>query len=174
MLPEEEQIGHLLKQINEQGISHLTIGGVAALLYGLERPTYDIDIAVPEDIEVLEKVLEILEDLGYRTVHRCPPPHDYLMEMDFITPQFMKDKGCVEFRNEEEAYFPIDILAVEQVLFEEISSGSIKIPYEDFFIVCPNLDTLIKMKEEVGRPRDNDDVEKLKAIRKKLNRKHYE
>jgi hypothetical protein len=174
MLPEERQIGDLLKQINDNGLSHLTIGGIAAILYGLERPTYDIDIAVPEDIEILGKILMILKKMGYKTVHRCPFPHDYLMEIDYITPQFMKDKGCLEFRNEEGAFFPVDILAVEPSLFGELSNGSIRIPYQDSYIVCPSLDMLIQMKEEVGRPQDKDDIDKLRIIQKKLKEKHYE
>jgi hypothetical protein len=174
MLPEEQQIRDLLEQMNDNGISHLTIGGIAAILYGLERPTYDIDIAVPEDLEILEKMLDILKKMGYKTVHRCPFPHDFLMEIDYITPQFMKDKGCLEFRNEDEAFFPVDILAVDPLLFKEISNGSIRIPYQGSFIVCPSLEVLIEMKEEVGRPQDKDDIEKLRIIQKKLKGKHYD
>ena len=174
MLPEEQQIRDLLEAMNENGIDHLTIGGIAAILYGLERPTYDIDIAVPEDLEILEKILDILKKMGFRTVHRCPFPHDFLMEIDYITPQFMKDKGCLEFRNEEKAFFPVDILAVDPPLFEEISNGCIKIPYQGSNIVCPSLEVLIQMKKDIGRPKDKDDIEKLQLIQKKLKEKHYD
>lgn len=174
MLPEEEQIRDLLKWLNEKNIPHLAIGGIAAILFGVERPTYDIDIAVPDDTSMIEAVLDIVKRLGYITVHKCPSPHDFLMGIDFVTAQFIKDKGCVEFRNEEKAYFPIDVLAVGKEKFEEISGGKIEIPFHGTFIICPNIDKLIEMKEEVGRPEDLEDVKKLKEIRDKLKNKYYE
>jgi len=39
----------------------------------------------------------------------------------FITAQFIMDKQCVEFRNEELELFPVDILAVGKDLFQELS-----------------------------------------------------
>ncbi|MFQ6121014.1 MAG: hypothetical protein ACE5KE_14155 [Methanosarcinales archaeon] len=174
MLSEENQISNILRKLNREGIPYLIIGGVPTILYGVERPTYDIDIAVPEDLEVLTEIMDILRGLEYNSIHRCPFPHDFLMPIDFITAQFIIDKGCVEFRNEELELFPVDILAVGMDLFQELSEEAITIPFKNTFMLCPSIQKLIEMKETVGRPEDIEDVRKLRQILGKLEKKYYE
>jgi hypothetical protein len=95
MLSEEKQISDILRELNrEAGIPYMIIGGFPTILYGVERPTYDIDIAVPEDLDVLTEIIDVLRGLEYNSIHRCPFPHDFLMSIDFITAQFIIDKGC--------------------------------------------------------------------------------
>lgn len=126
MPSEENQISNILRKLNSEGIPHIIIGGVPTILYGVERPTYDID------------------------------------------------KQCVEFRNEDLELFPVDILAVDKDLFQELSKEVIKIPFEKTFMACPSIQKLIEMKEAVGRPEDMEDVRKLRQILVKLEKKYYE
>jgi len=174
MPSEENQISNILRKLNKEGIPHMIIGGVPAILYGVERPTYDIDIAVAEDLEVLAEIIDILRGLEYNSIHKCPFPHGFLMSIDFITAQFIIDKQCVEFRNEELELFPVDILAVGKDLFQELSKEVIKIPFKNTFMLCPSIQKLIEMKEAVGRPEDMEDVRKLRQILGKLEKKYYE
>jgi hypothetical protein len=174
MPSEENQISNVLRKLNSKGIPHRIIGGVPTILYGVERPTYDIDIAVPEDLGALTEVIDILRELEYTSIHKCPFPHDFLMPIDFITAQFVIDKQCVEFRNEELELFPVDILAVGKALFQELSKEVIKIPFKNTFMLCPSIQKLIEMKEAVGRPEDIEDVRKLRQILGKLEKKYYE
>ena len=174
MLPEEKQIINILKKLNSEKIPHIIIGGVPTILYGVERPTYDIDVALPEDLEALTKIIDILKGLGYSSVHKCPFPHDFLMPIDFITSQFIMDKGCVEFRNEDLELFPVDILSIGDELFQEVLKEGITIPFEDTSMFCPNIQKLIEMKEAVARPEDLEDAKKLRQIQKKLDKKYYE
>lgn len=174
MLSEENQIAEILKILNEENIPHMVIGGVSAILFGVERPTYDIDIAVPEDEKLITSIIDILKNTGYKSTHRCPFPHDFLMSIDFITAQFIIDKGCVEFRNEDLELFPVDILAVKKDFFQELSHEGIEIPLGDTIMLCPSIQKLIEMKEEVGRPEDIEDIKKLKQIMGKLEKKYYE
>ncbi len=96
------------------------------------------------------------------------------MPVDFITAQFIIDKGCVEFRNEDLGLFPVDILAVRENLFEELRREVIRIPFGDTIILCPSIKKLIEMKKEVGRPEDIEDIKKLRQIMGKLEKKYYE
>lgn len=174
MPSEENQISDILRKLNREGIPYMIIGGVPTILYGVERPTYDIDIAVPEDLGLLTKIIGILRELEYTSIHKCPFPHDFLMPIDFITAQFVIDKQCVEFRNEELELFPVDILAVGKDLFQELSKEVVKIPFTNTFMRCPSIQKLIEMKEAVGRPEDIEDVRKLRQILGKLEKKYYE
>jgi len=174
MPSEENQISNILRKLNSEEIPHIIIGGVPTILYGVERPTYDIDIAAPEDLDVLTAIIGILRELEYTSIHKCPFPHDFLMPIGFITAQFVIDKQCVEFRNEELELFPVDILAVGKDLFQELSKEVIKIPFEKTFMLCPSIQKLIEMKEAVGRPEDIEDIRKLRQILVKLEKKYYE
>ncbi len=176
MLSEEKQISDILSKLNRKGggIPYMIIGGVPTILYGVERPTYDIDVAVPEDLDVLTEIIGLLRELGYNSIHRCPFPHDFLMPFEFITAQFIIDKGCVEFRNEDLKIFPVDILAVGKDLFQELSKEVITIPFMNTFMLCPSIQKLVEMKETVGRPEDMEDVRKLRLILGKLEKKYYE
>jgi hypothetical protein len=72
MPSEENQISDILRKLNSKGIPHMIIGGVPAILYGVERPTYDIDIAVPEDLAVLTEIIDILKNLEYEDLELFP------------------------------------------------------------------------------------------------------
>jgi hypothetical protein len=176
MLSEEKQISDILSKLNKEGggIPYMIIGGVPTILYGVERPTYDIDVAVPEDLDVLTEIIGLLRELGYNSIHRCPFPHDFLMPFDFITAQFIIDKGCVEFRNEDLEIFPVDILAVGKDLFQELTKEVITIPFMNTFMICPSIQKLVEMKETVGRPEDIEDARKLRIILGKIEKKYYE
>ena len=65
MPSEENQIMDIMEKLNSEKVPHMVIGGVAAILFGVERPTYDIDIAVPEDLAALESVIGVLKKMGY-------------------------------------------------------------------------------------------------------------
>ena len=56
----------VFRALNEPGVRYLVIGGVAAVLHGVERSTFDVDICLlltPENLEAFRKVMA---GLGYQ------------------------------------------------------------------------------------------------------------
>lgn len=70
MPSEENQIGNILRKLNREETPYIIIGGVPTILYGVERPTYDVDIAVPEDLDELSK--EVITIPFKDTFMLCP------------------------------------------------------------------------------------------------------
>lgn len=56
--------------LEEQGIAHAVIGGVALASYGIARTTYDLDLVAPRAAQ--QAIIDHLETLGYRTLYRSP------------------------------------------------------------------------------------------------------
>src|SRR6476619_4945392 len=53
--------------LNERGIRHAVIGGIALASYGLVRNTKDLDLVVEASGQ--DAVIQFLESRGYKTLH---------------------------------------------------------------------------------------------------------
>jgi hypothetical protein len=57
----------VFKSFQKHDVHYVVIGGVAAVLYGVPRATFDVDILIEPTIENAQKLLTALEDAGFGT-----------------------------------------------------------------------------------------------------------
>ncbi|CAN5298812.1 hypothetical protein BH18GEM1_BH18GEM1_18800 [soil metagenome] len=145
-------------------VRYLVAGGIAVNAHGYVRLTDDVDIVVHLDPTNLLRAWSALEELGYR-------PTVPVRAEDFADSatrqRWIREKGMQVLRLWSDLHreTPVDIFVAEPFDFEteyahsysaELSPG-LTVPFV-------RLEALIRMKEQVGRPRDLDDVQHLRWI----------
>ncbi len=154
----------LIGALRAKRIKFLVIGGVAILLYGVRRSTFDLDFLVPKDPKNLEKLLGLLCRLKFKKVYGLSKEKEgagFLGSLRTVRPDLLVRRTAIRVVNGE----TIDILfAKSDELFSfwwsrrrEKTVQRVKVPLLD-------LEDLIQLKEESGRHQDLCDVEELKRL----------
>lgn len=67
----EKLLVSIAKQFDKHNIPYIIIGGQAVLLYGEPRLTKDIDITIGLNIDMVDKIVKIMQDISLK-----PLPED--------------------------------------------------------------------------------------------------
>lgn len=137
----ERELIKIIKLLNKHRIKYLLIGGFAAVLYGVPRSTFDIDIAISLDSESISKTTSLLSDLGF-------------VEKE-------KLEGGVRLTDSR---VEIDLMFIERYKFNFFYEYHRKFPYKATVIKMPNIMDLIRMKESSHREKDQQDAQYLRFI----------
>ena len=153
----------LFDSLNKAGVEYLVCGGIAVNLYGIERATADIDIAVRLDEENLGRFIAAAKELGLRP--KMPVSLEELTEPG-KREEWRKEKGMVVFSlyDEKAPFFLLDVFIEAPFDFQNIYQRRKEIRLGDIVIPLAPIDVLIEMKEKTGRPQDRADVFYLKKI----------
>lgn len=160
IIPYEE----VFRALNKAQINYLVCGGAAVVMLGFSRLTIDLDLIVGLEKDNLGKLYDVLMKLGYKT--SAP-----IKRGDFIDRKKLKrlekDKNMkvVSFYNLEDPFKVIDI-GVNLPKIEQILKNKKNIQVDDLPIPVILIDDLIKMKEDLARPKDIIDAQNLKEINK--------
>lgn len=165
IIPYEE----VFKALNKAKVDYVVCGGAAVVILGFTRLTVDLDLIVSLDKGNLNKLYDVLMQLGYKT--RVPIKKDEFTQREILE-KLGKEKNMkvMSFYNPKDAFKTVDIGVnlpyIPQILKRKktIKAGNLNIPV--IFI-----DDLIKMKAALARPKDLIDVENLKKIKQKQNEK---
>jgi hypothetical protein len=153
----------LFSSLNKATIKYMVAGGIAVNLYGIERATADLDIALELEKGNLLKFINVAEKLGLR-------PKIPVKLGDFIDPEkrrsWRMDKGMLVFSlyDPKNPFFLIDIFTEIPFDFDAIYKQRKKVKFENIFIPVVPIKELIAMKEKSNRPQDRADVFYLKKI----------
>jgi hypothetical protein len=150
----------LIERLTKGGIKFVLIGGFAGVVHGCTYVTQDIDICCDfsaDNLLVLQKALK-----GLHPVHRMTPKR---LKLKLTT------ESCARFKN---LYLDTDIGQVDCLGFVQ-GLGNYKDiePMSEIRDIGGGLrirvltiDSLIKARQAMNRPRDREVVLQLKAIRK--------
>ena len=143
--------GDLFELLNEHGVEYLVLGAQAAILYGVARSSFDIDILLRPTPENAQRLVSALQRIGFGIARDLDPREV------FQKPFFTLADQC-----------KIDIFTVVPVCgrrYEEcvdrrevIEAAGVKVP-------CLDIGTLIASKQGTGRPKDAQDILELERIR---------
>ncbi len=165
-MPKQESVPYeeVFLALNKESINYAVCGGLAVVLYGYARLTVDLDLIVSLEKENLTKLYNILTKLNYK-------PQIPIKKEEFIQKEILeklaeeKNMKVVPFYNLKEPLNIIDI-GVNLPKVSEILKKKKRIKIDGFTVPIISIDDLIKMKEDLARPRDLTDVENLKKIKK--------
>jgi hypothetical protein len=121
------------------------IGGIAAVLYGVPRATFDIDILIEATIENAQRLLSALLEAGLGTA-------------SLISPEELLTKEITVFKD----YLRIDVqISTPGLVFENAWQNRVTMEYQGqkFYVVCR--EDLIASKCAAGRKVDIEDVRLL-------------
>lgn len=153
----------LLAALTRHGVEYVVIGGIAAVLWGSPRNTFDLDICPAADQGNLEALAKALDRLDAR-----------LRGIDEDVP-FSADPRAlarVELLTLDTNAGPLDILLRPGGIssYERLRRSATRVDIGRFSVLVASLDDLIAMKRAAGRLKDELDVEELEAI-KRLQRR---
>lgn len=150
--------------LNQYQVRYLIVGGVAVAAHGYGRVTFDVDLVVQLSPKNVEQAIRALEALDYKPV--VP-----VNAVDFADPEIRKEwiaeKNMVVFslRSAQHPETPVDLFVSEpfdfDVEYDRALVGQLA-PGQEVRFVC--LETLIRMKQATGRPKDEEDVRQLQLI----------
>ena len=157
---------NLLERLTGPGVDFVVIGGFAGIAHGCTYVTQDIDICCDFSTANLLKLQKAL--VGLHPVHRMTPNRKEL---------HLTEETCERLKNLhlDTDIGQLDCLSSIEGLgdYQQVKLGSELIEVHGRAVRVLNLDTLIKAKKAMNRPRDKEAVLQLEAIKKmrKKNRK---
>jgi len=137
----------LLEALARGGVDFVVIGGVAGGSYGSAYGTFDLDVAYARDRQNLERLAEVLHDLG-ATLRGAPTGLPFILDA-----KTLENGANLTFLTR---YGSLDALAdpAGAPRYAELKAAATCITLRGLGIRVASLDHLIAMKEAAGRPKD--------------------
>lgn len=154
----------IFKNLNEEGVRYIVVGGIAVNLYGIPRMTYDIDLLLDMEDDNLEKFLQLLK--GWEFKPKVPVDVMDFAEKD-KREDWIKKKNMKAFNlvNPEWAISEIDIVVDSPIDYKKGYQGIKHIMLHGVSIPVISIDDLIKMKQITERQQDKADIRYLKELK---------
>lgn len=131
--------------LQSHDVRYVVIGGIAAILYGVPRATFDLDMLIQASPENAKKLLAALAEAGLGTATLTTPDEILANEITIL-----KDRVRIDIQT-----------STPGLLFETAWQNRETMEFEkQKFIVASKAD-LISSKKAAGRPVDLQDVAML-------------
>lgn len=152
---------YMFSALNRAGIRYVVIGGLAVVIHGVERATFDLDICLAMNKANIDKLWRTLSGLGYRT--RQPLGVDDLTDPGRLAALIEeKNLKAVTFWNpEDQRALEVDVVIAPGLPFETVFNNRIEFSYQGEAIPVAAKSDLTAMKQMTGRARDVADVKAL-------------
>jgi len=157
--PPDLDAQRILRALVERGTDFVVIGGIATVLHGSSRNTFDLDISFAVDPQNLEALGEVLLSLGARL---RGVPEDVPFVPDAATLR------KVEVLTLDTVAGRFDVLArpAGAGSYSELRRTAERFDVGDFVVLVASIPSLIAMKRAAGRPKDLADIAELEAIQR--------
>jgi hypothetical protein len=153
--------------LDEAEVRFILVGGIAVVAHGYGRLTRDVDLVIELREDVLGRAFEALESLGYRP--RVPVTAAGLADARQRT-EWIEGKGMtvLNFHSDLHIDTPIDLFVTEPFDFDAEYRQALVVEIEPGRPVhVVRLATLLRMKDEAGRPQDLADAAELRHLHSK-------
>jgi hypothetical protein len=153
----------ILRELHDEGVKFVVIGGIGASALGSPSVTNDLDICYERSKENLERLSRVLFRLGAK-LRGAPedipfrPDARTLAAGDHFT--FVTDAGdfdCMGTPSGSRGY-------------ADLADRAVLADMDGIEVLVASIDDLIRMKQAAGRPKDLIEVEVLGALRDELER----
>lgn len=135
----------VFKSFQKYNVKYLVIGGIAAVLYGVPRATFDLDILIEASEENARRLLDALLDAGLGTASLTNKDEILSHEITIF-----KDRVRIDVQTKTPG-----------LIFEDAWNRKQIMNYQgqEFYVIC--FEDLVASKKAVGRTVDLEDVRLL-------------
>jgi len=150
----------LLRAFAAWKVDFAVAGGVAVVLHGVPRMTFDLDIVIDEGKDNIERLIAALGQEGFRP--RLPVPIKSLADPE-IRKLWIEERNLIAFtlihpgRPMEE----LDIVLVHPFSWAEVAGSTVWRTIDDVSVPVVGRSLLRRMKLATGRDKDKVDAELL-------------
>jgi hypothetical protein len=155
----ELRADEILQRLVVRGVDFVVIGGIAGVLHGSSRATFDLDICFATDRANLDALGEVLVGLdahlkGVKAKVPFVPDAATLRRVDVLTLDTVAGE--------------LDVLAKPSGAprYDVLRRRAERYDIGGFSVLVASVDDLIGMKQATGRPKDRADVDELETIRR--------
>lgn len=152
-----------IRGLDEAGVRYVVVGGVAVVLHGHLRVTFDLDLIVDLAPTEARKAMDTLSALGFR-------PKVPVDAAEFADPatraRWIDEKGMTVFAfwHPENPDSIVDVFVDEPIDFEDLWTRSVVARLESTEVRIASIPDLIELKRRAGRPNDLADIEVLERM----------
>jgi hypothetical protein len=153
----------LFAVLNAAQVPYVVVGGLAMLLHGIDRVTGDIDLVVDLAPGTATDLVNALTHAGYRPFAPVDPA---LLANATVREQWRLERGMEVFSlwDTTNRRPTVDVLLACPVPFAELLNDSVTVTIGAVQIRVASVAHLIDMKQQAARPRDLEDVERLRVL----------
>ncbi|HEY5122111.1 MAG TPA: hypothetical protein VIK14_00085 [Ignavibacteria bacterium] len=163
-----DNLFNLLKELSKANIKYVVCGGVACVLQGVERATFDLDIAFSFTKEDLDKLLKITEK--FKLIPRIPEPVKNLYDEE-KREKWVREKGALVYTFfSSSGPLQIDIFLSYPISFQELFVNADIIKVEGLEVYVSSKEDLLKAKKKIIPLRDKDKID-IKELKKLIGEK---
>lgn len=155
MNPLESALRSLVEFLEREGVPYMVIGGLAGLVWGVRRATFDVDLTV----WALDREGDIVRGLCEAFSSRVPDPQAFVRDASILPMEVNGTRADIVFGK-----LPYEEAAIRRA--PEVALADIKVR------VCAPED-LIVHKIISDRPKDQEDVRELIGLRGKALDRAY-
>jgi hypothetical protein len=161
----DELLG-LVKRLAEKELDFVICGGVACVLQGVERATYDLDIAIAFENKNIEKLISSAKE--YSLKPRIPEPAEGLLDEN-RRKIWTKEKGAIVFTFfSDESPLQLDIFLTEQIPYDELKKSADIFEIEGMKLLVCSKKQLVRLKKLIKPLRDKD-MQDIKELERLIN-----
>ncbi|MEO6694588.1 MAG: hypothetical protein ABIY50_07625 [Ignavibacteria bacterium] len=168
MNPDKNLI-ELLKELSKAHVKYIICGGVACVLHGVERATYDIDLSVSFEKSNLQKIVEVTKRFNLKP--RIPEPVENLYNESIRKDWVEKKDALVYTFVSDNSPLQLDVFLSYPKSYEELFINCEEVVVDEIKMNVSSLSDLIEVKKLIDPLRDKDrsDIIELERIISKKN-----
>ena len=161
----KEELYEIFKALNDADVRYIVAGGLAVIAHGYIRLTSDVDLIIDLERENLLAGLKALETVGY--VPRLPVSGEQFCDPD-LRKFWIQEKNMLVFplwKPSEANGLIVDVFVDYPFEFSaELANAKWMDTETGARIPFVGLDLLMQMKQNAARPKDLEDLRRLRAI----------
>jgi predicted nucleotidyltransferase len=145
---------HLFRNLSQNKVDYVLVGGFATTFYGGQRITIDVDLVIAISADNFARLAAAINPLHPRLRPKGP-----VIRLDhrpiggkYVT--LYTDAGRIDF-----------FYSLADIPWSELSARAVRIPLLDFEVNVAAIEDLITMKRAAARPQDLRDIAELEWIR---------
>ena len=153
----------IFKELSDEEIDYIVVGGLAVNMHGIPRMTYDIDLMILLESENILKIVSKLKGWGYLprvSVH----PEELANKQKRDSWIQEKNMKAFSFYNDKQPVGEIDLIIDSPIPYGELRKRASDLKLGLVKVPVISIDDLIELKLKSGRKQDLSDVEHLRLL----------